>query len=123
MGKEPTALDALKQSVVETASAAVVAAMTPEMMSACAEDILKQVLSTLSEDTYGSLGRLVKDRAEKATLDYLQTAKAELKMREAVREGVDAAMGDLPEQVKGLTKDLALKGMADAIETKVKRGR
>ena len=121
MNKEKGPLEEMKQSVVVAAAAAVVEAMTPTQMRKVSEEVIEKVLAGISTDRYSELGRMMESRAEEVLKEHLETDDVKARLRVAVRQGVDAALTELPEQVKGKVIDVATKGMCDALFAKQRR--
>jgi len=119
--KEKTALDELKEHIVAVASEAVVSQMTPTQMRKVSEQVIETVLSGINTDKYSTLAQIVERKAETMLKDYLKSEEVTSSVRVAVRQGVDAALREMPEQVKGKVVDVALRGMVDALQSKTRR--
>jgi hypothetical protein len=114
MTKKET-LDDLKQTIVETAAEAVVAAMTPAMMRKCAEEILATVLSSISGNQYGDLGRMVTDKAQQAMKEYLETEQAQQLINATVRRAVNDAVKNLDERLSVEVTQTCIRAVAKAL--------
>lgn len=112
---EPKAVQEIKDTVVAVAARAVGDALTPQMLRRCIEEILEDVLSSITSDQYGALGRKIREEAERVLVDFLKTDDAKMAINRAVRNGVAMATERLDEAVKGKITDAALKGVYDAL--------
>lgn len=108
-------LDEMKETIVATAAEAVVEQMTSAQMRKISEQVIEEVLSGIKTDEYSSLGRLVKDKAEKMLKEYLGSDEITASFRVAIRQGVDEAMKKMPEEIKGRVVDLALEVMTKSL--------
>jgi uncharacterized transporter YbjL len=108
----------MKKNIVDAAAAAIVEQMTPEQMKMVSEQVVGEVVSTIKTSEYGSLGRLIRENAEVALKEHLRTEEIQDRLRVAVRLGVDEALKEMPEQVKGRVLDVALDVMVKALTSK-----
>jgi alkyl hydroperoxide reductase subunit AhpF len=115
---EEKPLDRMKKNIVDAAAAAIVEQMTPEQMKMVAEQVIGEVISTIKTSEYSSLGRLIGEKAEAALREHLRTEEIQDRLRVAVRLGVDEALKEMPEQVKGRVLDVALDVMVKALTSK-----
>ena len=121
MNEKKETLDDLKQTIVETAAEAVVATMTPAMMRKCAEEILAMVLSSISGTQYGDLGRMVRDKAEKAMAEYLNTDGAQQLISASVRRSVNDVVKNLDEVLAAEVTQTCVKAVTNALTQKKSR--
>jgi len=119
--KEPKAVQDFRDNVISAAAEAIISSMTPQMMRACFEGMLEHVLHDLSTDRYGSLIRLVKDKAEKEMKEYLETDEAIVPIKAAARKGVRDATSNLSEEIQGKVVDAAVTSVYNALTFKPKR--
>jgi len=115
MGDEKSPLGELRENIVAAAASAVIEAMTPAQMRKVSEQVIEHTLAGISTDRYSNLGRLVEVKAEEVLKEYLGTDDVKAQLRVAVREGVDAAMVQVPEEIKGKIMDMAMKAMVQAL--------
>lgn len=114
--KEKSATEDLQEQILQAATQAILSTMTPAMLKRCAQEILGNVLSKLHESgEYTGLGRMVKDAAEKAMREHLETDNGKAQIRAAVISGVNQAMERMPEEIKGKIIDVSLRSMTDAL--------
>ena len=119
MSEQLKSMQLLSDRITSLAAEAIVGCMTPELMQQVAEEILTDTVKRIdTKSTYSGLGKLINDKAEMAIKEYLQMEAVLQQIREAVRQGVQKAIAEMPEQVKGKVIDVALKGMCDALNKK-----
>jgi len=118
MAKEETgALVDFKSAVVVAAAEAVIKEMEPAQMKAIMEETIGKALERLSS-SYGDLTQLVEAKGSEVMEEYLKTPDVQKRLREAVHNGVDMALGKLPEEIKGKLMDVAMSGMVKSLEAK-----
>jgi hypothetical protein len=115
------ALAQLKKTVVETAAEAVVMQMTPAMMRKCAQEILEKVLGEISSNEYGSVGRMVREKAEKAMKEHLKTDEAKQLIAACVRRATNQTAQNLDERLATELTQTCIRAVTKALTEEQRR--
>lgn len=114
--KKDDAITTLKSAIIAKAAEALLAELPPERLQQLVETILLQVLSEINTSQYGGVGKIVRERAEETMKTILATEAVQERMREEVRKGIDNALGNISNEIKGKFIDMAVNGLVKEIQ-------
>jgi len=114
-------LEKLRELIVSSAAKAIIEQMTPELMQEACEDLLQNVVGTLTSSRYGSLANMIEKKAKEALEAHLKTKAVQAKIKTAVEKGVTAALVQMPAEATKVLTHRAVEAAVTAATTPPKR--